>query len=78
MDFICGAEALPEDRQLGKAWENVWSTNGFPQTHSQQQGVESWLSLNPVGLLGLELLHRAVVTDLDKVTCQQGLFKRSL
>lgn len=34
MDSISGAEAVPEERQLGKAGENIWRINGFPQTHS--------------------------------------------
>lgn len=47
---------------------------GCPQTPRQQQGG----ALAVPSPAGMELLHGAVLTDLDKVGCQQGLCQRSL
>lgn len=78
----CGAErrvqwisAVPEETQLGKAG-NVRRTKGFPQTPRPAAGCGVLAVLH--GDPGLELLHCSVSFDLDKVMCQQGLFKRVL
>lgn len=77
MDFICGAETVPEERQLGKAWQSVWRINGFPQTHRPAAGCGALAFLKSGrdpgdGAIALVLWS----FDLAKVMCLQGLFKR--
>lgn len=57
---LCKSRAAAEEKQLGKAGERVWRTNGSPHARTQRQGGER-CSASPVNILMcccLELFHR--------------------
>lgn len=68
---------MPEDRQLGKARQNVWRINGFPQTHRPAAGCVVLAFLESSRDAGVGAIALVLCSfDLDKVMCHQGLFKR--